>query len=100
MTPNRPVALVTGATSGIGKLAALALVNAGFDVVGTSRIAHGVTRRDGVTFFKLDVTSDESVTQLIERVLIQFGRIDVLVNNAGMGLSGASEENSIAQARR
>lgn len=100
MTANRPVALVTGASSGIGKLAALALVNAGFDVVGTSRSTHGVTRRDGVTFFKLDVTSDDSVTQLIERVLVQFGRIDVLVNNAGMGLSGASEENSIAQAQQ
>ena len=100
MTTTRPVALVTGAHSGLGKFAALALVKAGFDVVGTSRSTDGLVDREGVTFFDLDVTSDDSVTLLIKRVLAQFGRIDVLVNNAGMGLSGATEENSIAQARR
>jgi NAD(P)-dependent dehydrogenase (short-subunit alcohol dehydrogenase family) len=100
MTATRPVALVTGAHSGLGKFAALGLVKAGFDVVGTSRSTDGLARREGVTFFDLDVTSDDSVTLLIERVLAQFGRIDVLVNNAGMGLSGATEESSIAQAQR
>src|SRR6266571_1169505 len=53
--PN-PVALVTGASSGIGKAAALALVQAGFDVVGTSRHASQVTPQQGVTFLDLDVT--------------------------------------------
>jgi NAD(P)-dependent dehydrogenase (short-subunit alcohol dehydrogenase family) len=62
MTATRPVALVTGASSGIGKAAALALVEAGFGVVGTSRNTSRVTPRDGVTFLDLDVTSDESVT--------------------------------------
>jgi short-subunit dehydrogenase len=100
MTPTRPVALVTGAYSGLGKFAALGLVKAGFDVVGTSRSTDGLVRREGVTFFDLDVKSDDSVALLIKRVLAQFGRIDVLVNNAGMGASGATEENSIAQAQR
>jgi short-subunit dehydrogenase len=100
MTTTRPVALVTGAHSGLGQVAALALVKAGFEVVGTSRTTDGLTRRDGVRFFDLDVTSDESVALLVKRVLGQFGRIDVLVNNAGMGMSGAAEENSIAQAQR
>ena len=100
MTPTRPVALVTGAYTGLGKFAAQGLVKAGFDVVGTSRSTDGLVRREGVTFFDLDVTSDDSVALLIKRVLAQFGRIDVLVNNAGMGASGATEENSIAQAQR
>jgi short-subunit dehydrogenase len=100
MSATRPVALVTGAYSGLGKSAALGLVNAGFDVVGTSRSTGGLVPREGVTFFDLDVTSDESVALLVKRVVGQVGRIDVLVNNAGMGLSGAAEENSIVQAQR
>ena len=100
MTSSRPVALVTGAHSGLGQFAAQALVKAGFEVVGTSRSTEGLTRREGVTFFDLDVTSDDSVALLIKRVVAQFGRIDVLVNNAGMGASGATEETSIVQARR
>jgi NAD(P)-dependent dehydrogenase (short-subunit alcohol dehydrogenase family) len=100
MTSTRPVAIVTGAYSGLGKFAAEGLVKAGYTVVGTSRSTDGLARRAGVTFFDLDVTSDDSVALLVERVLAQFGRIDVLVNNAGMGGSGATEENSIAQAQR
>ena len=47
MTTTRPVALVTGASSGIGQAAARAFVEAGFEVVGTSRHASGLTDRDG-----------------------------------------------------
>ncbi|CAL9327023.1 oxidoreductase [Streptomyces sp. SudanB52_2052] len=97
MTTNRPVALVTGASSGIGKAAALALVDAGFEVVGTSRRASGDARRDGVTFLDLDVASDTSVARAVDRVIEKFGRIDVLVNNAGIGSAGAGEERSLAQ---
>src|SRR2546423_669912 len=85
MTTAKPVALVTGASSGIGKAAALALVDAGFEVVGTSRNTSGVAPLDKVTFLDLDVTSDESVTGAIEELLDRFGRLDVLVNNAGTG---------------
>ena len=97
MTTGRPVALVTGASSGIGEAAALALADAGFEVVGTSRNASRVTPRDGVTFLDLDVTSDESVSTVVGQVIERFGRIDVLVNNAGVGAAGAAEESSIAQ---
>ncbi|MBT2541483.1 oxidoreductase [Streptomyces sp. ISL-44] len=100
MTTNRPVALVTGASSGIGQAAALALVEAGFEVVGTSRDTSKVTPRDGVTFLDLDVTSDTSVTTLVQQVIERFGRIDVLVNNAGIGSTGAAEESSLAQDQR
>jgi NAD(P)-dependent dehydrogenase (short-subunit alcohol dehydrogenase family) len=93
------VALVTGASSGIGKAAALALAAAGFQVAGTSRNTSRVTPRDGVRFLDLDVTSDESVTTAVQQVMERFGRLDVLVNNAGIGTAGAAEESSVAQAQ-
>ena len=100
MTTSQPVALVTGANSGLGKFAARSLLDAGFRVVGTSRNTAALEHNPGVTFVELDVTQDESVAAAVDAVIAQFGRIDVLVNNAGMGLAGASEENSIAQSRR
>ncbi|MFJ2238228.1 oxidoreductase [Streptomyces sp. NPDC087859] len=99
MTTNRPVALVTGASSGIGKETALALVAAGFNVVGTSRDTSRVTPLDGVTFVGLDVAEDASVTAAVQEVSERFGRIDVLVNNAGVGSMGAAEETSLEQAQ-
>jgi short-subunit dehydrogenase len=101
MSTARPVALVTGASSGIGKAAALALVEAGFEVVGTSRNTSKVTTpRDGVMFLDLDVASDESVSTVVQQVIERFGRIDVLINNAGIGTAGAAEESSVAQDQR
>ncbi|MDQ1024582.1 NAD(P)-dependent dehydrogenase (short-subunit alcohol dehydrogenase family) [Streptomyces umbrinus] len=100
MTTTRPVALVTGASSGIGRAAALALVEAGFEVVGTGRKTSEATPLDGVTLLDLDVTGDASVTALVKEVTDRFGRIDVLVNNAGIGSTGAAEESSLAQDQR
>jgi short-subunit dehydrogenase len=94
------VALVTGASSGIGKAAALALVEAGFEVVGTSRNTSKLTPRDGVMFLDLDVASDESASTVVQQVIERFGRIDVLINNAGIGTAGAAEESSLAQDQR
>ena len=96
---TRRVALVTGASVGIGEAAARALVGAGFTVYGTSRRAAAGETRDGVVFLPLDVTDDESVAGAVRRVLELSGRIDVLVNNAGLGVAGAAEESSIEQAR-
>jgi NAD(P)-dependent dehydrogenase (short-subunit alcohol dehydrogenase family) len=93
------VALVTGASSGIGKAAAHELLAAGFTVYGTSRRAVAGENRDGVVFLPLDVTDDQSVAAAVGEVLARSGRIDVLVNNAGLGVAGAAEESSIEQAR-
>src|SRR5437868_15526628 len=93
------VALVTGASSGIGEAAARALVGAGFTVYGTSRKATAGEKRGGVVFLPLDVTDDESVADAVREVLNRSGRIDVLVNNAGLGVARAAEEGSLEQAR-
>jgi NAD(P)-dependent dehydrogenase (short-subunit alcohol dehydrogenase family) len=93
------VALVTGASSGIGEAAARALVEAGFTVYGTSRRATPGEERGGVTFLPLDVTDGRSVDGVVREVVERSGRIDVLVNNAGFGVAGAAEESSIDQAR-
>ena len=93
------VALVTGASSGIGEAAARELVHAGFTVYGTSRKAAAGEKREGVVFLPLDVTDDQSVAGVVGDVLARSGRIDVLVNNAGVGVAGAAEESSVEQAR-
>ena len=97
MAATRQVALVTGASSGIGKAAAIAFAGAGFEVIGTGRNTARVTAPAGVTYLDLDVTSDESVAFVVKQVIDRFGRIDVLVNNAGVGANGAAEEFSVAR---
>jgi NAD(P)-dependent dehydrogenase (short-subunit alcohol dehydrogenase family) len=94
---QQPVALVTGASSGIGQDVARRLVDAGFQVVGTSRDASALVGSDGLTFVDLDVSSDNSVAAAVEHVVGRFGRLDVLVNNAGIGSAGAAEELTVAQ---
>lgn len=95
---NLGVALVTGASTGIGYVTARALQKAGFRVFGTSRRAVP-ERSDGVSMLTCDVTDDASVAKLVEVVLAEAGRIDLLVNNAGIGLLGGAEESSTAQAQ-
>ncbi|MGX9899156.1 oxidoreductase [Arthrobacter sp. SA17] len=99
MASTQKVALVTGASTGIGQAAAVALVEAGFTVIGTSRNASKAQPLTGVQFVDLDVASDLSVEQAIAEVMKAHGRIDVLVNNAGIGSSGAAEESSVMQAQ-
>jgi NAD(P)-dependent dehydrogenase (short-subunit alcohol dehydrogenase family) len=95
---NPRVALVTGASSGIGGTTAKALHGAGFRVFGTSRRG-AAESSDGVTMLACDVTDDGSVARMVDRVLAEAGRIDLLVNNAGIGLLGGAEESSTAQAQ-
>ena len=99
MKTKRSIALVTGASSGIGKATADRLAAAGYTVYGTSR--RGAQTGQGTfQMLALDVTSDESVTAAVSQLIRQEGRIDLLVNNAGFGVApGGAEESSIEQAR-
>ena len=93
------VALVTGASSGIGKATAQRLATAGYKVYGTSRRGAPASQRL-FEMLTLDVTSDASVEAVVSDVMRLEGRIDLLVNNAGFGVAPAgAEESSIEQAR-
>ena len=91
-----PIAIVTGASTGIGKTTAEALAREGYRVFGTSRKV-----RDGgpagVEMVACDVTDQQSVDRLVSHVLAEAGQIDLVVNNAGLGLVGGAEESSIGQ---
>jgi NAD(P)-dependent dehydrogenase (short-subunit alcohol dehydrogenase family) len=93
------VALVTGASSGIGEATAQRLATAGYKVYGTSRRRAQAGQRS-FEMLSLDVTSDESVDAAIKELLRLEERIDLLVNNAGFGVApGGAEESSLDQAR-
>src|SRR5213596_612050 len=99
MKLKNPVALVTGASSGIGKATAERLATAGYKVYGTSR--RGATSgQRAFEMLSLDVTSDESVAAAVNALLRSEGRLDLLVNNAGFSIAPAgAEESSIEQER-
>jgi NAD(P)-dependent dehydrogenase (short-subunit alcohol dehydrogenase family) len=95
---TRPVAIVTGASGGIGEATARALQAAGYRVFGTYR-RPPATRSSGIEYLACDVTSDQSVQSAVGEVVSQTGRIDLLVNNAGVGLVAGAEESSLEQAK-
>lgn len=92
------VAIVTGASGGIGEATARALAGAGYRVFGTHRKSPQ-SRATGVEYLVCDVTSAGSVEAAVKEVLAKTGRIDLLVNNAGVGLMGGAEESSLEQAK-
>jgi NAD(P)-dependent dehydrogenase (short-subunit alcohol dehydrogenase family) len=99
---TKPVAIVTGASSGIGDAVCRALQDNGFQVYAAARrleLMSGLAD-DGVHVVPVDVTDDASMVALVDRVLVDAGRIDVLVNNAGYGSYGAVEDVPLEEARR
>ena len=96
------VALVTGASSGIGADTAIRLTNAGYTVYGAARRVNRMRdlEQHGVHVIALDVTDEDSLRSAVDTIIRTSGRIDVLVNNAGYGSYGAIEDVPLDEARK
>ncbi|GLB52429.1 short-chain dehydrogenase/reductase [Neptunitalea chrysea] len=88
---SKKVVFITGASSGIGKAVGSYLTNNGYTVYGTSRNPDRITNSP-FELVALDVRNKESISTAISEVLNKEGRIDVLINNAGVGITGPLEE--------
>ena len=102
---DRPVAVVTGASSGFGMLTALELAKQGYRVVATMRDTANsrmlmqqvgeVKLTEFIECMPLDVTDRVGISKTVTRIIDDYGQIDVLVNNAGMAIGGCIEEISM-----
>lgn len=99
---HKAVALVTGASSGIGKDIASRLKTEGYVVYSAARRIEHMTdlAAKGCVVIALDVTSDASMRAVIDQIIREHGRVDVLINNAGYGQFGALEDVPMQEARR
>ena len=102
---NTPVWLITGCSTGFGRELARALLARGYRVVATARnpesIEELVAGHEGRAIaLRLDVTNPAEIDAAVRQAEKVFGRIDVLVNNAGIGYFGAIEESEEAEVRR
>ena len=99
---QRPVVLLTGASSGIGYNVAPLLVRYGYTVYGAARRVEKIEElaSEGVKALSMDVTDEASMEAAVQQIIDAEGRIDVLINNAGYGSYGAIEDVPIDEARR
>jgi NAD(P)-dependent dehydrogenase (short-subunit alcohol dehydrogenase family) len=95
---SQPIVVITGVSSGIGRVAAEKFVQRGCRVFGTVRSIACTKPLTGVELIEMDVRDEASVQRGIASVIAQAGGIDVLVNNAGMNMLGAVEETTVGEA--
>ncbi|MCW5898738.1 MAG: SDR family oxidoreductase [Flavobacteriales bacterium] len=94
------VVLVTGGTSGLGRAMCERLSAMGHRVYGTGRRADQLPEPNSYGLLRMDVTDEASVAAAVEEVIRREGRIDVLVNNAGLGIQGPIEDTPVELAQR
>lgn len=101
------IVVITGTSTGMGKLTALTLAKAGYHVIAGMRgtkgkneaVAKELAAIQNIDVVELDVTSEESVNRAIKQVLEKYGKIDVLVNNAGVSGFGVTEAYTLDQVK-
>ncbi len=98
MTKSSLVIAITGASSGIGRTLADDLYKAGHQVLGLSR--GEPSSPYAFRYLQLDVTDEATIIETVAKIKCDYGRLDVLINCAGIGISGAIEQMSFAQAHK
>jgi short-subunit dehydrogenase len=98
---SKPVALVTGATGGIGEAIAHRLQGRNYEVfaTGRNREALDALRERGLQARTLDVTDESAVARLVEEIHTRYGGVDVLINNAGIGFTSPLEQAALSDLR-
>ena len=96
---NSNVVVITGVSSGIGRITAEKFAKSGCRVFGTVRNIAKAQSIPGVVLVEMDIRDEASVRNGIQSIIAEAKRIDVLVNSAGVTLLGATEETSIAEAQ-
>jgi NAD(P)-dependent dehydrogenase (short-subunit alcohol dehydrogenase family) len=97
--PAQKVVLITGASSGIGQACAEYLARNGWRVFGTSRNVSAAPANLPFEIVTMDVENEDSVRTCVDGVLAKAGRLDAVVNNAGISIMGAVEDTSIEEAK-
>lgn len=100
-TQDKKTALVTGASSGMGKVIARRLIQDGYQVYAAARSVEKMNdlAQLGARPLRMDISRDEDILAAVDTIFSQTGGVDVLVNNAGFGLYGPIEEIGIDEAR-
>jgi len=101
MSDDSRVALVTGASAGIGKAVVKQLLQDGYTVYGVARRLEKMAdlEQAGARVLAMDITREEDISRVVEAIHAESGRVDVLVNNAGFGSYGSVEDTTIDDAR-
>ncbi len=94
------VVLITGGSSGLGKATGVYLKQRGYTVYGTSRNPSRLGNDFPFELLAMDVTDSESISTAVQQVLAKEGKLDVLVNNAGIGITGPIEETPDMEIRK
>lgn len=105
---DKKVALITGSSSGIGLSTSVALARSGYTTYASmrdlskSKILQSIVEKEKlpISIVQLDVTEDNSVTLAIKDIIVRSGRIDILINNAGFGITGAFEDLTVDEIKQ